>query len=99
MDDNLREIGIGDLAMPKHMRRVRAAFYGRAQAYREALARRGRGALVEALTRNIYGGSPNPGNRRLAAYVREAAHDLKALDEVGFAAAAVRFPEPSAITT
>ena len=44
MDDNLREIGIGDLAMPKHMRRVRAAFYGRAQAYREALARRGRGS-------------------------------------------------------
>ncbi len=38
MDDNLREMGIGDLAVPKEMRRIGDAFYGRARAYRAALA-------------------------------------------------------------
>ena len=31
MDRNLREIGIGDLSVPKHMQRVGEAFYGRAR--------------------------------------------------------------------
>ena len=34
MDHNLREMGVGDLAVPKEMQRMGAAFYGRAQAYR-----------------------------------------------------------------
>ena len=38
MDHNLREMGVGDLTVPKQMRRMGEAFYGRAKAYREALA-------------------------------------------------------------
>src|SRR6478735_9476386 len=38
MDRNLREMGVGDLSVPKHMQRVGEAFYGRAQAYKEGLA-------------------------------------------------------------
>ena len=34
MDHNLREMGIGDLSVPKEMQRIGQAFYGRAQAYR-----------------------------------------------------------------
>ena len=37
MDHNLREMGIGDLSVPKEMQRIGQAFYGRAQAYRSAL--------------------------------------------------------------
>jgi len=37
MDHNLREMGVGDLSVPKEMRRIGEAFYGRAQAYRTAL--------------------------------------------------------------
>src|SRR3989442_6857779 len=37
MDDNLREMGVGDQAVPEQMRRVGEAFYGRAQAYDAAL--------------------------------------------------------------
>src|SRR5262245_52656516 len=33
MDDNLREMPVGDLAVPKLMRTFGEAFYGRAQAY------------------------------------------------------------------
>src|SRR3954464_13230827 len=33
IDDNFREMGVGDLAVPKEMRRVAEAFHGRAKAY------------------------------------------------------------------
>src|SRR5712691_9015016 len=70
MDDNFREMGVGDLAVPKQMRKVGEAFYGRAQAYEAALAGDDT-ALVSALTRNVFG-KPAPGATRLVGYVREA---------------------------
>ena len=51
MDRNLREMGVGDLSVPKQMQRVGEAFYGRAQAYRAGLARDGEQALAEARDR------------------------------------------------
>jgi len=92
MDDNLREIGIGDLAVPKHMRRVGEAFYGRGPAYKAALEADDENALVQALDRNIYGGAGGPHSHRLAAYVREAVGHLKALDQAALAAGTLRFP-------
>jgi cytochrome b pre-mRNA-processing protein 3 len=105
MDNNLREMGVGDLAVPKQMRRMGEAFYGRAQAYREAIAEADDKALAEALVRDIYGGAQvsqtgsqtGPQARRLAAYVREAIVRLKALDEVALAAGAIGFPQPNSI--
>src|SRR6476620_6832403 len=78
MDHNLREMGIGDQGVPRQMRRVGEAFYGRAQAYDAALARDGNEALVEALTRNVYAGAAETGvvASGLAAYVRQAVDDL-----------------------
>jgi len=98
MDDNLREIGIGDLAVPKHMRRVGEAFYGRAIAYKSALAAGGDQALAEALARNIYGGAdPVPAAARLAAYVREAAAALASQNATDLAAGRLRFPAPAVL--
>ena len=37
MDDSMREMGVGDLAVPRNMRRIGEAFYGRQAAYRVAL--------------------------------------------------------------
>ncbi len=37
MDDSMRELGVGDLAVPRSMRRIGEAFYGRQAAYREGL--------------------------------------------------------------
>ncbi len=97
MDDNLREMGVGDLAVPKEMRRMGEAFYGRAQAYRTALAADG-AALESALNRNIYGESgPCAACARLAAYVREAVRDLAAQAAPGLAAGRLHFPDPSAV--
>ena len=38
MDANLREMGVGDLTVPKRMQAFGEAFYGRAAAYDVALA-------------------------------------------------------------
>ena len=99
MDHNLREMGVGDLKVPKEMRRMGEAFYGRARAYRVALSAADAGqALVEAVTRNIYGGSPaSPAAAgRLADYIRAAVRDLKGQDPAGLLAGTVRFPDPAA---
>jgi len=98
MDDNLREMGIGDLSVPKHMKRVGEAFYGRAQAYRDALVQDGDAALIEALTRNVYAGQPQQdAAARLAAYLRKTAGELESQPAEAIAAGRVNFPNPAEI--
>jgi cytochrome b pre-mRNA-processing protein 3 len=95
MDDNLREMGIGDLSVPKHMKRIGEAFYGRSQVYQQALAQDRDAALIEALTRNVYGGEPRDAVRALAAYIRKAADDLGRQSAEAIAAGTVSFPDPA----
>jgi cytochrome b pre-mRNA-processing protein 3 len=97
MDHNLREMGIGDQAVPRQMRRVGEAFYGRAQAYDAALARPGDDELAQALARNAYAGAEGAHGAaaRLAAYVRAVADDLGAQALRDLARGVVRFPEPA----
>lgn len=57
MDGSLREIGIGDLVVGKHVGRLVGALEGRLGAYREAFAPDADPALLtSALTRNLYRG-------------------------------------------
>jgi cytochrome b pre-mRNA-processing protein 3 len=95
MDHNLREMGVGDLAVPKRMRRLGEAYYGRAEAYRAALAADGE-ALAAALARNVYGGGAANADapRRLAAYMREAVADLARQDSKRLAQGLLHFPAP-----
>jgi cytochrome b pre-mRNA-processing protein 3 len=96
-DDALREIGVGDTAVPKRMKRMAEAFYGRLKAYSEGLGEPAGGRLERALARNIYGledvaaASAAPA---LARYMRDvaAALDRQSLEE--FAAGRLAFPEP-----
>lgn len=97
MDDNLREMGVGDLSVPKHMKRVGEAFYGRSQAYQKALAEEDDAALIEALTRNVYGGEPRDAVRPLAVYIRNAAGELERQPVATLAAGRVSFPDPTVI--
>lgn len=96
MDNNLREMGVGDLAVPKEMRRIGEAFYGRAQAYRSAMAADDK-ALVESLTRNVYDGAQASPAHLLAAYMREAARRLEELDEATLLAGAIVLPDPASV--
>jgi cytochrome b pre-mRNA-processing protein 3 len=54
MDGQLRQIGIGDLLVGKHIGRMMSALGGRLGTYRAALA--GEANLEEALERNLYRG-------------------------------------------
>ena len=98
MDHNLREMGISDQGVPRQMRRVGEAFYGRAQAYDAALGESGEGALAQALARNVYAEAPEPqvAALHLAAYVRHAVATLDQQPLADVARGAVRFPEPAA---
>ena len=53
LDMSLRDMGVGDLAVPKRMKKLVTAFYGRAKAYGNALDTQDRTALIEALGRNV----------------------------------------------
>ena len=55
MDRSLREMGVGDLAVPKHMKRMMNGFNGRADNYESALLAGDKSQLKEALVRNVYG--------------------------------------------
>lgn len=54
IDHSLRELGVGDVSVPKRMKKLARMFYGRANAYGPALARCDVEALTEALARNIH---------------------------------------------
>ena len=93
MDDNLREMGVGDLAVPKEMRRIGEAFYGRQAAYSGALASSDLEVLVEVLKRNVLEGGE--GSEALAGYVRAAAEALAARDINELRRGNIGFPDPA----
>jgi cytochrome b pre-mRNA-processing protein 3 len=61
-------MGAGDLAVPKKIQKMGAAFYGLLRSVAEALDGRDADALATVLERNIYGGAA-PAAPDLAAYV------------------------------
>jgi cytochrome b pre-mRNA-processing protein 3 len=94
MDDNLREMGVSDIGVPREMRKLAEAFYGRARAYEAALAADGDGALAAALTRNVYADAAPVAASALAAYVRAAARMLDSASDAALARGEARFPDP-----
>lgn len=72
MDQSLRELGAGDITVPRRVRQMSEAFYGRAVAYDAALAQGDAQALEGALSRNVYRGAAPGGLDTLAAYVARA---------------------------
>ena len=71
MDQNLRTIGVSDIAVPKKMKKMGAAFYGRYEAYLSAQG--DRAALAAAVARNVLdrpGAETSPEALGLADYFR-----------------------------
>jgi cytochrome b pre-mRNA-processing protein 3 len=98
IDDNFREMGVGDLAVPKEMRRVAEQFYGRANAYQRALDAGDSSALEAAVARNVFGNAtPHLGARRLAAYMQDAARRLDREQSDALVHATFKFPDPGRI--
>jgi cytochrome b pre-mRNA-processing protein 3 len=95
LDDNLREMGVGDLAVPRRMRQFGEAFYGRQAAYGAALAATDPQELEKVLARNILSRA-DAGEKAapLARYMRAAAAQLDAQPEDSLIAGRAVFPSP-----
>ncbi len=96
MDRGLREMGVADLGVGKHVERMIGAFHGRAAAYDAALAA-GETELEAALRRNLYG-TITPGGAEvtlMAAYLRREAVNVAAQPIQSLLEGAVHFgPAP-----
>jgi len=79
LDQGLREIGIGDMGVPKRMKVLAKHFYGRAAVYHAALASGDRDKLIEALRRNVFGGAKGD-VEELAGWVTAVERHLAGLD-------------------
>ena len=92
MDDCMREMGVGDLTVPKRVKRAAAGFYERAGAYRAGLEADGRDALAAALQGYIFGAVNAPEEAaQLAAYMRSNATHLDAIPSRDVLAGRVAF--------
>jgi cytochrome b pre-mRNA-processing protein 3 len=96
MDDNLREMGVGDLTVPKRMQAFGEAFYGRTAAYDFGLSA-GREALAQAFCKNILNGEKIEQARLLAGYAASAMTALDGLDDVVLVSGAWKFPAPDEV--
>lgn len=76
-DEGLREAGVGDLTVPKSMRRIAGRFYERLQAYQAALAPGHLDGLTDALQANIWRGAPSVFAQPLALYAQAALAHLQ----------------------
>ena len=95
MDHSLREMGVGDLSVPKKMRKVGEAYFGRAAAYEPGLAAGDAAVLTEPIGRTVFIEEAGPGAAgALALYAVAAAEKLKAQDEAAITAAGPDFPDP-----
>ncbi len=84
MDRSLRELGIGDLGVPKRMKKMAEAFYGRAAVYRAAIEAGDRDGLATALARNVYRDDQRDARAgALADYVAASAARIAAAPALG----------------
>lgn len=93
LDANLREMGVGDLSVPRRMQSFAEAFYGRSAAYERALATEDREAGSIAIARNIFGqDSLTVGARKLSHYMFAAAAKLDGIADDAIAKGKIEFP-------
>ena len=84
LDGAMREMGVGDLAMGKRMRKLGEAFYGRAKAFDLALeALPERAPLNALIARTALAGEPAKTAETLSRYVIDCRFRLAALPDAG----------------
>lgn len=98
-DRSLREMGVGDLSVGKHVKRMASAFYGRIVAYEAGLA--GDDVTLDAaLARNVFGTVRGPDSAlagALTAYVRRVVRGLCGQSAADLLAGRILFEPPSSL--
>jgi cytochrome b pre-mRNA-processing protein 3 len=96
LDSSLREMGVGDTVVPKRMKKLASAFYGRAHAYDAVLDAGDEAGLAEALGRNVQGGD-DPAHA-LARYVLAADRHIQRSDLDTILDKGIDYPQPDPFT-
>jgi cytochrome b pre-mRNA-processing protein 3 len=101
MDQNLRELGVGDMTIGRKVKTMAKAFYGRIAAYEEGLAASGPAVLDDALRRNLFrkAAPADAAVTTLATYVRRAAADLSVQSDAALRAGHAAFGPPPGSAT
>jgi cytochrome b pre-mRNA-processing protein 3 len=96
LDRAMREMGVGDLTVPKKMRKIADIYTGCSSAYGNGLASADPAELPDALLRNVYGRdeAKRPQARALADYVLRAAKSLANLPAEAFVGGSIPYPTP-----
>lgn len=98
VEHSIRELGIGDIAVPKRMKKLAGMFYGRAAAYDAALDANDRSALAAALARNVRPGAAEwPEATDLADYVMAVRDALAGQAASGFCDGRIAFGDLQAL--
>ncbi len=96
MDQNLREMGAGDIGVSYRIKDMAKAFYGRIAAYDSGLAAAGDDELAAALQRNLYRKTDASSDEiaMMASYVRTLAATLAGQDTGVLLSGIVEFAQP-----
>jgi cytochrome b pre-mRNA-processing protein 3 len=86
MDRSLREMGAGDLAVPKKIKKMGNIFYGLLASLDVALSGGDVEAVELVLLRNVYGSEASVGSRQLAQYLLDESAILAAQSAAGIIA-------------
>jgi cytochrome b pre-mRNA-processing protein 3 len=93
IDDDMRELGVGDLSVPRKIHKAASAFYGRSKAYAGALA--GDGDLAVAISRNVFDAGNASGSAALASHLTAIVVELQNQPVEQLLAGQVHFPPVS----
>jgi cytochrome b pre-mRNA-processing protein 3 len=91
MDRNLRELGVGDPSLPRRIKAMVQAYYGRVAAYEAAFAA-DRATLAGTIARNVYNAGVSPAAEALADYARRAQRAVDTAPAAELRAGRVSFP-------
>ena len=93
MDDCMREMGIGDLTVPRKVKKAAGAIYESAPEFRKAAAAGGQAALAEAVHQKLLSFAPRESANVVASYMQRAATALEAQPSSSLMAGHVAFPD------
>ncbi len=96
VDHSIRELGVGDVGVPKRMKKFAGMFYGRLESYAAALDAGDRAGLAAALARNIHpeAGEGAPSMEGLADYLFTAETVMAMVGEDEIETGALIVPGP-----
>ncbi|MEO0636308.1 MAG: ubiquinol-cytochrome C chaperone family protein [Pseudomonadota bacterium] len=99
LDASLREVGIGDLTVPKRLKKMANSFYGQVRVYAKPLEGGDQTALAEALSRNLSTkDAENPiDTMTIAEYMIAADRHLNTISDDDISKGVISFPSLEAM--